>query len=222
MAYSAAESLPPHRAPWPVSRGTVRHTPIVLLFLAIVPALCAGCGAESRTEHGEPLYSRDLSGGLHNTAPPRGETRELALLRDGDAFSCSICHDGFSEDSGSAPLEGEHQDIRFDHGLNVRCLNCHNAENSDTFVDHDGSEIPGSEPTRLCAKCHGPHYREWILGVHGRINGYWDERFGEQRRLDCIQCHNPHAPAFAPMRPVPPPVLTRFEDASRGDESHAE
>jgi pyruvate-formate lyase-activating enzyme len=96
--------------------------------------------------------------------------------------------------------------------MNLRCLNCHNPKNSDTYVNHDGTEIPSDSPTMLCAKCHGPHYREWTLGVHGRINGFWNDRSGEQKKLECVQCHDPHKPRFPVIAPQGPPPLTRFHE----------
>lgn len=41
----------------------------------------------------------------------------------------------------------------------------------------------------MCAKCHGPRYREWQQGAHGRSNGYWDNTRGESRRLGRTECH---------------------------------
>jgi hypothetical protein len=87
-------------------------------------------------------------------------------------------------------------------------------------VYHDGSEIPGDQPTRLCAKCHGPHFREWEMGIHGRVNGYWEARLGPQEYLNCIDCHDPHRPRFQGIAPVSAPVLTRFEKPVHGDPTH--
>ena len=167
-----------------------------------------------------PLYERDMSEGIFDTAPVRGERGPLMLRRDGDEYECSMCHDGFEGDLGAEALQGEHADIVFDHGLNLLCLNCHHPTNSDVFVYHDGSEIPGDEATRLCAKCHGPHFREWTLDVHGRVSGSWQPDSEEKKKLDCIQCHDPHRPKFQRMEPEPPPVLTRFELETRQGEPH--
>jgi hypothetical protein len=164
-----------------------------------------GAGVDSN------LFEPPIVTEQHETTPIRGATRALAYTLDGDSFPCSTCHEGFEGEMTTEALADTHSNIEFDHGRNVRCLNCHNPVNADAYVNHDGSEIPGDEPTLLCAKCHGPHYREWTLDVHGRVNKYWDKRFGEQEKLDCIQCHDPHRPRFPPMTPKPPPVLTRFD-----------
>ncbi len=180
------------------------------------------CPESSNAPDESKLYVRDVSQGIYDTTPIRGERGPLRLHMDGDAFECSFCHEeGFTGDLSEEALEDQHADITFDHGANLLCLNCHNPKNSNAYVYHDGSEIPGDEPTQLCAKCHGPHYREWQHDVHGRVNKYWDKEFGDQKKLDCIQCHDPHQPRFPQMAPEPPPVLTRFDDVgSHGENDH--
>ncbi len=99
----------------------------------------------------------------------------------------------------------EHQHIKLAHGNNRFCLNCHHQTNRNVFVDYDGSEIAEADVVLLCAKCHGPVYRDWQAGAHGRRNGYWKTSLGPQTRLRCIQCHDPHQPAFRPLKPLPAP-----------------
>lgn len=212
-------------------KTALKAAPGSLAFFGVM-ALTIGlglfsCGGEPAEEPevepaievaGVNLYERDVSGGIHDIAPIRGERGPLGLHRDGDVYECTMCHDEFAGDLSADALQGEHSDFTFDHGLNLLCLNCHHSTNPDVFVQHDGSEIPGDEPTLLCAKCHGPHYREWRKAVHGRVNGVWDPRYGEQKKLECIQCHDPHRPKFPPMVPFPPPVHTRFD---LGQLSHA-
>ena len=74
--------------------------------------------------------------------------------------------------------------------------------------------IPYSGVTRLCAGCHGPTYRDWERGMHGRTDGYWDETLGEPHRLSCTECHDPHwprIPAMEPVAPLPPPHTLRMD-----------
>lgn len=149
--------------------------------------------------------------GIHDITPLRGERGPLRLHQDGDVYECSMCHDGFEGDLGEEALQGAHAAITFDHGRNVFCLNCHHPKNSDAYDNFRDEEIPGDQPTQLCAKCHGLHYREWRQDIHGRVNLYWDKKYGEQVKLDCIQCHDPHRPKIPSMKPEPPPVLTRFD-----------
>ena len=194
-----------------------RATKLAARLGVVVSLLTAvGCTDPAMGGTGDAVYVRAVSEGIHETSPVRGEPGPLRLHRDGDEYECSACHDGFSGMRQDEALQDEHSDITFDHGRNVLCLNCHHKKNSDAFADFGDAEIPGDQPTLLCAKCHGPHYREWRLGVHGRVSGYWDKQYGPQQWLDCIQCHAPHRPKFQPMSPVPPPVLTRFDIPKSG------
>jgi hypothetical protein len=111
---------------------------------------------------------------------------------------------------------GAHRDMVFNHGINMRCFNCHNCANLETYIDYDGSEIPADRPVLLCRKCHGTTYRDWAAGVHGRINGYWDTSGGAQEKLECNQCHNPHHPHFPLLVPRPPPSQARIPHIKKG------
>lgn len=183
-------------------------------------------GCDSEYPAPESLYIRELSGEVFDTTPVRGEFRPLRYRRGSFEYRCTECHNDFSSPRRQQNLEGEHADIdaRFDHGLNTYCVNCHHQTDRNSYVDHDGSPIPSSEPAKLCAKCHGPTYRDWQAGVHGRLNGSWLRSSPERTRLLCIQCHDPHAPKFAPMVPDPPAPRTRFEtaDSNVGHDTHEE
>ena len=106
----------------------------------------------------------------------------------------------------------EHKDIVMGHGSHNRnnlCYNCHNESNLETFQVRDGRELKFADSTQLCGSCHGPNYRDWDAGAHGRINGYWNTALGEARKLDCANCHNPHAPRIPTRVPAPGPHALR-------------
>ncbi len=135
--------------------------------------------------------------------PPR-RTVGLDLVRNGWTYNCMECHKLFpAKWHYDRPLN-EHKHIVLDHGNNRYCLNCHHPANRNAFVDYDGGEIAQADVVQLCAKCHGPIYRDWQAGVHGRANGFWNAELGGKTRLRCIQCHDPHSPKFKPMKPLPP------------------
>ena len=69
----------------------------------------------------------------------------------------------------------------------------------------DGQAVPYTEVMTLCGQCHGPQTRDYAHGAHGGMNGYWDLRKGGRTRNTCINCHDPHAPAFPLVMPVLPP-----------------
>ncbi len=137
--------------------------------------------------------------------PIRGTFKPLQLERSGFVFKCNECHKVFSSSLERKTLNAEHTDLKLNHGQNDHCFNCHNINNRDSYTAHDGSEIPSNQPALLCSKCHGLIYRDWQSGAHGRISGHWDTKQGEQTKVLCIQCHDPHSPAFPQIEPMPGP-----------------
>lgn len=135
--------------------------------------------------------------------PPRA-TKGLDLVKAGWAYNCMECHKLLTARWHYDRPMAEHRDLVLEHGNNRFCLNCHHATNRNAFVDYDGAEIAQADVVQLCAKCHGPIYRDWEAGVHGRSNGYWKPDAGPKTKLRCIQCHDPHRPKFQPMPPLPP------------------
>lgn len=168
----------------------------------------------------ENLYEREVVGNVFDTTPVRGEFKPLRNRRTGFEYKCSECHEDFTTLTRQQDLASEHSEIydNFDHGINTRCINCHHQEDRNAYVDHDGGIIPASTPARLCAKCHGPTYRDWQKGAHGRVNGFWDPGKGEQTKVLCVQCHDPHSPSFKPMVPDAKPLHSRL--AKDGDDDH--
>ncbi len=118
--------------------------------------------------------------------------------------TCMDCHRTFPPRDDPPVKLLQHQDIVLDHGINDRCRNCHYDVDRNRLVLHDGSVIGYDQVVELCAKCHGPTYRDWQRRAHGRTNGYWDTSAGEQVRLNCTECHDPHMPRVPAMDPLPP------------------
>lgn len=152
--------------------------------------------------------------------PPR-VLMGLDLERMGWKYDCMECHKHVDDPRfDREEIKVEHEDIIFNHGNNRYCLNCHHAENRNAFVDYDGSEIAEADVTLLCAKCHGPKYRDWKAGVHGRQNGYWDSSKGAKSKLRCIQCHDPHAPAYPNIKPMAAPLYPKRAPAKGETQRH--
>ena len=151
--------------------------------------------------------------------PVRHPSVEPAFHQAVFTYRCSECHKIIP-----SPLETErtltqHAEIELEHGTNARCFNCHHRTNRDAFVDDQGGEIPWDQPQLMCAKCHGPVYRDWQHGVHGRTDGYWLGAKGVQTRRKCVACHDPHRPPFPAMHPAPGPNTLRMGRQDYG--SHA-
>jgi hypothetical protein len=114
------------------------------------------------------------------------------------AMRCNTCHQLFDSTEPTPKVLNQHVDLVFDHGLNSRCFNCHDNEDREKLVRRDGTTFALSDVVTLCAQCHGPTYRDWTKGMHGKTMGSWDASSGKQERLRCDSCHDPHAPAYGP------------------------
>jgi hypothetical protein len=112
------------------------------------------------------------------------------------------------DSSNHVTLPEEHNDLVMQHGRqnrNDNCFNCHDPNNLDKLKTKDGRLLTWEQSTLLCACCHGPTYRDWEIGIHGRTSGFWERSFGPAARLECASCHHPHAPEFGALPPAPAP-----------------
>jgi hypothetical protein len=154
--------------------------------------------------HDEALEGLDAGipdGGLVPTAMPP--------FSDG-VFPCMDCHG--DPDQPPNPqrrkLEDAHTKIVLRHDEEHRwCLDCHDLKDRDQLKLASGELVPFTESYKLCGQCHGPQYRDWKLGIHGKRTGFWN---GNKRYLLCVNCHWPHDPHFAPLKPLPPPVRPHY------------
>jgi len=153
------------------------------------------------------------------------------LVRDKEDlsdFDCYTCHE-----KGKAPplrydtnqnliIPTEHKDIVMghgSHGRNNNCFNCHNETNLLTLQSRDGRQLTFSDSPQLCGSCHGPTYRDWEAGVHGRTSGFWDRDLGSYDRKQCVNCHDPHSPHFPGRPPAPGPHLLHPPQVAAATES---
>jgi hypothetical protein len=150
-----------------------------------------------------------------DTATVRRSYADLVRLKeDLSDFDCYACHE-----KGKAPIlrfdtnqnlivPKQHPDIVMghgSHGRNNNCFNCHNETNLVLLQTRDGRPLSFSNSTQLCGSCHGPTYRDWEAGAHGRVSGDWNRTVGTAQRKDCVNCHDPHSPHFPGRKPAPGP-----------------
>jgi hypothetical protein len=170
---------------------------------------------EASIPHREPI---NVPASSVSSAPLRQLRTGPPVIRSGGYdLKCMECHRLFSTDGRSPRRLMQHRDIVLDHGLNDRCLNCHDSANRNLLRIADGPTLTFAEAPQLCARCHGTTYRDWEQGMHGRTVGSWDEQREGRRRLMCTECHDPHAPAFGPMTPLPGPNTLRMPAAPSHD-----
>lgn len=156
---------------------------------------------------------------LDRTASRESYADLVRTRADLSDFKCYVCHERdeppvleFDEHHNVIIPEEHAESIVMGHGSHNRnnlCFNCHNPDNLLTFSIRDGHEVPLADSTHLCGSCHGPTYRDWEAGAHGRTSGHWDRSRGPIERLDCVNCHNPHSPRIPPRAPAPAPHSLR-------------
>lgn len=210
------------RPPSSAARNAAR-TNLLLGGLAVAFLGLAGLFAKNPWGHVPPRPDIPLVGKKFlETTPWRKTYADFAQAKDKDAlddYDCYGCHEKNKappiryDAAGKILIPKEHSDIVMGHGTHDRnnnCFNCHNEQNLLTLQVRDGREVKFDNIPPLCGSCHGPTYRDWEAGAHGRISGAWDHsKTGEFTRLSCANCHNPHAPKIPTRQPAPGPHMLR-------------
>ncbi len=173
------------------------------------------------------FYFERGRGAVHATSIPLVDTNFIStatarmsaadLVRSGgdtSGLDCYACHEKNKplklklDAEGNVIVPKEHDDIVMGHGRHHRnnnCFNCHDETNLELLQTRDGRHLKLVDSPPLCGSCHGPTYRDWEAGVHGRTSGYWKRDAGPIDRKVCTSCHNPHSPPFPGRAPAPAP-----------------
>lgn len=201
--------------------GVVLKT-LIVLFALLACAFYFDLPGGSVARQTIPLVDTNFL----STATVRQSYADLVRAKeDLSDFDCYACHE-----RGKPPplrfdanqnliIPKEHSDIVMghgSHGRNNNCFNCHNENNLEQLQTRDGRPLKFSDSPQLCGSCHGPTYRDWEAGVHGRISGYWDLKLGAGDRKQCVNCHNPHSPRFPGRKPAPGPYPLRASSTPSG------
>ena len=195
----------------------------ILVFSLI--ALCAGFLLNLWGRPARPYSIPLVDPSFLDTAPVRESYAELVRKKeDMSDYDCYACHERGKpppiryDTNHTIIIPKEHANLVMGHGRHERnnnCFNCHNEHNLEQFQTRDGRELKFAESTALCGSCHGPTYRDWEAGIHGRTSGHWARELGAYQRRDCVECHDPHAPKFPGRKPAPGPhPLHRVSAAS--------
>lgn len=169
-----------------------------------------------RSEQSGRVYPVDIS---RPSGPPRIRLADDARVDQSGLLACSACHSLREPDltnRSPADLTEFHLSLEFAHG-GLSCLSCHNPDDYDALRLADGTRVEYIDVMTLCSQCHGPQARDYAHGAHGGMNGYWDLTRGPRTRNNCVDCHDPHVPAFPKMRPTFKP-RDRFLSPPHDDE----
>ncbi|MCO8121907.1 hypothetical protein NHH03_09180 [Stieleria sp. TO1_6] len=123
---------------------------------------------------------------------PQGRSGQVA---------CSTCHSVRPANMATKTtreLNEFHQGLQFNHGQ-LSCYACHQPNGSDSLRLADGSAVGYQDVMRLCSQCHSPQATSFAHGAHGGMNGFWDRTRGPQTKNNCVDCHDPHVPAYPKM-----------------------
>jgi len=185
-----------------LDRAAVPHTDAEGGYHAYRPSDFPGIGFDIPP----PEPSPDNVTGDYTLPPPP--------FSDEDIFPCSECHEDMDVDFRRRELVEYHEEISLQHGPEDRwCFDCHDPDDRDHLRLANGTRVGFDESYRLCGQCHGTIYRDWRYGIHGRRRGYWN---GAKSYLLCAHCHDPHAPHFAAIEPLPPKLRPELLGTNNG------
>ena len=171
------------------------------------PPVAAAAGPPRRP----PPSFADLPASVIAIRPgPSTPLTEVGFDESGAAMeaACSTCHTTRPPNAatGEARMPSTfHTELAFSHG-GISCLSCHGAAGYDQLRMADGAPVAYEQVMTLCGQCHGSRARDYEYGAHGGRVGYWDLARGGRKRNNCVDCHDPHAPAFPPMAPSFRPI----------------
>lgn len=196
------------------SKISLVTTGLTLLFLGLAAAFVSNLWGRVPAQQILPLVDTNFI----STATVRMSAAELiASGEDASGLDCKACHEGKTlklefDEENNVILPKEHSDIILGHGKHKRnnnCFNCHDETDTEFLQTRDKHKVKLVDSPDLCGSCHGPTYRDWEAGVHGRTSGYWKRELGPFERKVCTSCHDPHRPAFPGREPAPGPHSLR-------------
>ncbi len=128
----------------------------------------------------------------------------IPVLENNGEYPCSLCHDDSMPADPTVREIAEH-DFKLEHGGGrFWCLTCHHPSDRDALIGLNGKPISFDEPHLLCGQCHADVQKDFEHGAHGKRLNSWR---GPRVYTACTACHDAHAPAIKPRKPLPPERL---------------
>tara|TARA_R110002049_G_scaffold158389_1_gene323300 strand:+ start:5420 stop:6049 length:630 start_codon:yes stop_codon:yes gene_type:complete len=132
-----------------------------------------------------------------------GEETFLIPERKGQitSYACTECHSKPLSKIKGKDYKKAHWNIKIAHANKnaMNCATCHNTNNMDELHSITGESIDFNKSYNLCSQCHTTQFKDWKGGAHGKRIGGWAP---PRASLTCVNCHNPHKPAFESKWPV--------------------
>lgn len=113
------------------------------------------------------------------------------------SFPCNNCHTQELNKMVSDDPSGKkaHWDIKLKHATEeaLSCTTCHNTNDVEHLRLNSGKKVNYNKSQKVCAQCHSTQFNDWVGGAHGKKIGGWAP---PRVSNTCVNCHNPHSPAF--------------------------
>lgn len=184
-------------------------------------ALAVGLVATSGGPHIPIVATPQIEPALLVVGPRRLAMHDPpTTLVEGVPENCNACHQIFRSAHPGGTALSYHEGVALSHGLNNRCVNCHDPDDRERLTLRDGTTVAFSQTPQLCAQCHGTTFRDWERGMHGKTLGSWITGSAAQRRLSCNECHNPHSPRYEAYAPLPGPNTLRMTGIGAEQDLH--
>jgi hypothetical protein len=122
-------------------------------------------------------------------------SRESAL----EKFPCQTCHKDVVVPV--SPPRKAHWQIELKHAPEsvMQCSTCHLGQDMNRLHTLSGQTVSFDRSDQICAQCHSRQSNDWVGGAHGkRVGGWAPPRVVKT----CVECHNPHAPAWGKRWPA--------------------
>lgn len=118
------------------------------------------------------------------------------------SFPCSNCHtEPIDKLKAQDSTKNAHWNIKLHHAnlATMNCNTCHAEKDVDQLHSLTGKSISFDHSYQLCGQCHSEQFKDWKGGAHGkRVGGWAPPRVSKT----CVNCHNPHQPAFEERWPA--------------------
>lgn len=119
------------------------------------------------------------------------------------SYNCTECHTEPIENLKQHQLneKAAHWNIKLVHASaeTMNCATCHTSSDMDNLHSLTNSTIDFNYSYKVCSQCHQQEFKDWKGGAHGKQLGGWAP---PRLSKTCVNCHNPHQPAFEKRWPV--------------------